>query len=253
MPEAPLILLSNDDGVAAPGLMALHAALGPVGEVHIVAPEREQSANSHSLTLHRPLRHRRVEPRIHAIDGTPADCVYVALYYEGMLPRRPSLVLSGINVGPNLGSDIHYSGTVAAAREGALRGIPSIALSMCDGADLGLAAGTARDMASRLLSARPPDGPAPLLNVNFPAGTPRGVRVTSLGRRMYHDEVIARLDPRGREYFWLGGPGHGNELLEGSDTEAIEHGYVAVTALLTDVTHGGHFELATWVARAEER
>src|SRR5690606_17768279 len=130
MAERPLILLSNDDGVAARGLRTLREALLAIGDVVTVAPATEQSANSHSLTLSRPLRHREVEEGVHSIDGTPADCIYVALYRERFLPRWPDLVVSGINHGYNLGTDVFYSGTVAAAREGALRGIPSIAFSL---------------------------------------------------------------------------------------------------------------------------
>src|SRR5688500_9165878 len=133
MGDRPLILVSNDDGVYAPGLAALREAVAELGEVVTVAPLTEQSAGSHSLTLSRPLRHREVAPGVHAIDGSPADCIYVALFHESMLPRRPDLVLSGVNHGPNLGSDVFYSGTVAAAREASLRGIPAIAFSNAGG------------------------------------------------------------------------------------------------------------------------
>ena len=250
--ERPLILVSNDDGVRAPGCIALREAMERIGDAFTVAPEREQSANSHSLTLHRPLRHRRLDERVHAIDGTPADCVYVALYQKGLLPRRPDLVVSGINHGPNLGSDTHYSGTVAAAREGALRGIPSIAFSNFGTLDLSIAADFASTIASRLLSATMPPGLPALLNVNFPAETPKGMRPTRLGKRLYVDEVLVRRDPRGREYIWIGGPGAPHDHVEGSDTEAIEHGYVSVTPLMIDVTHGEHFGLAAWVAGPSE-
>ena len=249
--ERPLILVSNDDGVRARGCVALREAMERVGDAYTVAPEREQSANSHSLTLHRPLRHRRLDDRVHAIDGTPADCVYVALYQQGLLPRRPDLVVSGINHGPNLGSDTHYSGTVAAAREGALRGIPSIAFSNFATLDLAVAADYAATIASRLLSATMPPGLPALLNVNFPAETPKGIRATRLGKRLYKDEVLVRNDPRGREYIWIGGPGESHDHVEGSDTEAIEQGFVSVTPLMIDVTHAEHFGLAAWVAGPE--
>ncbi len=250
--ERPLILVSNDDGVRARGCVALREALEPAFDVYTVAPEREQSANSHSLTLHRPLRVRRHDERVFAVDGTPADCVYVALYHTDLLPRRPELVVSGINRGPNLGSDTHYSGTVAAAREGALRGIPAIAFSLYEGGEYGACAELAAEMASRLLSATLPPGPPALLNVNFPEGTPKGVRATRLGRRLYADEVVVRTDPRGREYIWIGGPGARHEHVEGSDTEAVEEGYASVTPLMIDVTHAAHLDLARWVAGPEE-
>lgn len=250
--ERPLILVSNDDGVRARGCVALREAMERVGDAYTVAPEREQSANSHSLTLHRPLRHRALDERVHAVDGTPADCVYVALYHTSLLPRRPDLVVSGINHGPNLGSDTHYSGTVAAAREGALRGIPSIAFSNFGDLDLESAGDIAAAIASRLLSATMPPGLPALLNVNFPSGKPRGIRATRLGKRLYTDEVLVRNDPRGREYIWIGGPGAHHEHLDGSDTEAIEEGYVSVTPLMIDVTHVEHFGLAAWVAGSRE-
>lgn len=247
----PLILVSNDDGVRAKGCRALRQAMEVVGDVYTVAPEREQSANSHSLTLHRPLRHREIDERVHAVDGTPADCVYVGLYHTGLLPRRPDLVVSGINSGPNLGSDTHYSGTVAAAREGALRGIPSMAFSIFLGGDLGHAAEMSAQMAKRLLEAEHPAGPPALLNVNFPIGVPRGVRATRLGKRLYADEVVVREDPRGREYIWIGGPGAEHDHVDGSDTEAIDEGYVSVTPLMIEVTHADHLGLAAWVAGPE--
>lgn len=246
--QRPLILVSNDDGVRAAGCVALREAMEAVGDAYTVAPEREQSANGHSLTLHRPLRIRQLGDRVHAVDGTPADCVYVALYHADLLPRRPDLVVSGINRGPNLGSDTHYSGTVAAAREGALRGIPAMAFSICDGGELETAAQLAAEMATRLLSATLPPGPPALLNVNFPSGTPKGIRATRLGRRLYADEVVVRTDPRGREYIWIGGPGARHEHVEGSDTEAIEEGWASVTPLMIDVTHASHLGLAAWVA-----
>lgn len=247
----PLILVSNDDGVRAKGCRALREAMESVADVYTVAPEREQSANSHSLTLHRPLRHRKIDERVHAVDGTPADCVYVALYHDRLLPRRPDLVVSGINRGPNLGSDTHYSGTVAAAREGALRGVPAMAFSIFEGGDLGHAADLAAKMAARLIEAERPAGPPALINVNFPIGVPKGVRATRLGRRLYADEVVVRKDPRGREYIWIGGPGAKHDPVEGSDTEAIDEGYASVTPLMIDVTHADHLGLAAWIAGAE--
>ncbi len=171
MTQRPLILLSNDDGVAARGIRTLHATLSTFADVVVVAPQTEQSANSHALTLARPLRHRLVDG-FHAIDGTPADCIYVGLYWKNLMPRTPDLVVSGINHGYNLGSDTFYSGTVAAAREGALRGIPAIAFSlgMGEGSSFDSVAPIAGAIVERVLAmpSRAEGTRPPLLNVNFP-------------------------------------------------------------------------------------
>lgn len=247
----PLILQSNDDGVYAPGLRLLRAALERVGDVVTVAPLFEQSANSHSLTLARPLRHREVDG-LHAIDGTPADCVYVALYRAQFLARRPDLVVSGINHGYNLGTDTFYSGTVAAAREGALRGVPSIAFSQGPGGSMERSAELAARIVERFLASGTKGGM--LLNVNFPAGRDLalGVRATILGRRLYDDEVVTRLDPRNHEYFWIGGPASRHEPVEGSDTEAVDAGYASITPLRLDATSPDHLGLAAFVAGTGE-
>ncbi len=254
MAARPLILLSNDDGVHARGLRSLREALGLIADVVTVAPTDEQSAGSHSLTLSRPLRHRMLDDDLHGIDGTPADCIYVALYRERFLPRWPDLVVSGINHGFNLGTDIFYSGTVAAAREGALRGIPAIAFSLGPKGSFDEAAKVATVLCARMLD-RPgirEGDRGVLLNVNFPPSLPyRGVRATRLGRRVYHDEVTVRTDPRGKEYYWIGGPGaHPHEPLEGSDTEAVDDGWVSVSPLLLDATEPDDLGLAAWVAGA---
>jgi 5'-nucleotidase len=247
--EKPLILVVNDDGVAAKGNIVLREALEAVGEVWTIAPAREQSTNSHSLTLHKPLRLSQVKERVYAINGTPADCTYVALFHADLLPRRPDVVVSGINHGPNLGSDIHYSGTVAAARESALKGIPSFAMSALSTKNLEACAQHAVEIVGRLLSAELDDGPAPLLNVNFPRGEIQGIRTTRLGRRTYDDTIEVRTDPRGREYMWIGGPGpRPHEEIEGSDTQAVDQGWASVTPLNLDVTYGAHFGIAAWVA-----
>jgi 5'-nucleotidase len=254
MGTEPLILLSNDDGVRAPGILALHEALVGLGRVIVVAPEREQSAGSHAITLSRPLRHRLIGDDVHAIDGTPVDCIYVAMHYGGLLARRPDVVVSGINHGPNMGFDVFYSGTVAAAREGALRGIPAVAFSMAGPpSDLPQHASVARRMVERLLEVGPSAGEAPLINVNFPVGPAKGTRATCLGRRHYAEGVDVRSDPRGREYFWIGGPGEPqNEPVEGSDTEAVEQGLVSVTPLLLRATNGDGFGIAAHVAGPPE-
>jgi 5'-nucleotidase len=258
MQARPLLLLSNDDGVHADGIRSLHAELLRLGDVVVVAPLTEQSANSHSLTLARPLRHRLVDG-FHAIDGTPADCIYVALYGKRFLDRRPDLVVSGINHGYNLGSDTFYSGTVAAAREGALRGIPAMAFSLgsaprgaTERPTMKGTAVLATTLVERMLRAPLPTGQehAPLLNVNFPGGiaTPIGVRATRLGRRRYDDEVEIREDPRGREYFWVGGPNAFHDPAAGSDTEAVDEGLVSITPLALDASRADHIPLATLVA-----
>ncbi|MBI5513467.1 MAG: 5'/3'-nucleotidase SurE [Deltaproteobacteria bacterium] len=232
LPPRPVVLCTNDDGLHARGLQALVAALTPLAEVYVVAPETEQSASSHAITLARPLRLRPVRERVWALDGTPVDCVYVALHHTSLLPGRPSVVVSGINHGPNLGGDVFYSGTVAGAREGALRGIASVAFSMPSGADPEALAPVAAAMAMALASAPG----APLVNVNFPKGERLGTRVTRLGPRLYEDLVEVRLDPRGRGYLWIGGPKVTNVRTKGTDTAAYEHGLVSVTPLRLDLT-----------------
>jgi 5'-nucleotidase len=245
----PVVLLSNDDGHASRGIRTLRDAVATWADVVIVAPETEQSATSHSLSLHRPLRAREVEPGIFAIDGTPADCVYVALHAEKrFLPRWPDLVLSGINRGLNLGQDAFYSGTVAAAREGALRGVPAIAASAHVRADLARVADLTSKMARRLFeitcgSLGPilRTGPSlarktPLLNLNVPLEWTGEVRRTRLGARLYEEIIDFRTDPRGREYLWVGGPGVRHESDPGSDTDAYDEGAASMTPLVLDMT-----------------
>ncbi len=230
----PLVLLSNDDGYRALGINTLAAALRTVADVVICAPEVEQSAASHALSLHRPLRLFRHGEGIFSVDGTPADCVYVALYALGrVLPRRPDVVMSGLNHGVNLGDDVFYSGTVAAAREGALKGVPALACSAALDADLGRAAALATQLMLQLALAG--DSRPLLLNVNFPPGSEWGIKTTRLGHRVYQDEVEFRKDPRGREYLWLGGPGAEHRPIAGSDTEAFDAGLVSVTPLVLDL------------------
>jgi 5'-nucleotidase len=237
----PLVLLSNDDGVTAPGLRALRDALSAHADVIVCAPEINQSATSHALSLSRILRVRKVEASIFAVDGTPADCVYVALHSgTRILPRRPDLAVSGMNHGLNLGVDVFYSGTVAAAREAALRGIPSVAVSADSGADRAAAARLGAEVAMRALAAHTRDGeakrPAALLNVNVPPGDRWPLRATRLGARMYAEDVDYRRDPRGREYLWIGGAGEvRHDHVPGSDTEAYDAGAASVTPLSLDL------------------
>ncbi|MBW1830967.1 MAG: 5'/3'-nucleotidase SurE [Deltaproteobacteria bacterium] len=248
MSDRPLILVSNDDGVAAVGIVALREALAGFADVYTVAPQLEQSAKSHSITLHHPLRFHEVEPRVWAVDGTPADCVYVAFFLADLLPRRPDLVVSGINHGPNLGNDVHYSGTVAAAREGTLRGVPSIAFSNSS-SDMEGAAQYAKRFCKQLLGTTAPEGQAVLLNVNFPPVPPKGIRATRLGLRLYADEVEVRDDPRGRHYLWIGGPGHvKSHPVEGADTEALDEGLISITPLSIEATQPDHMGVAAYVA-----
>ncbi len=233
-----IILVSNDDGIHAAGVRALEAALAPLGEVWVVAPDREQSAASHSLSLHRPLRVEPAGPRRLAVDGTPTDCVNLAI--NGILPERPRLVVSGVNHGANLGDDITYSGTVSAAIEGTLLGVPSIAVSvvMRNGVDFSPAAEFAARLARRILqSGLPADT---LLNVNVPAlplSALRGYTVTKQGKRRYGDAIVEKVDPRGKKYYWIGGEDLGFIPEEGTDFSAVEAGSISVTPLRLDLTN----------------
>ena len=241
------VLLSNDDGVHAPGLKALAAAFEG-DEVWVVAPDREQSASSHAISLHRPLRIHELSPRWYAVDGTPTDAVYMGLNHV-LRGARPDLVLSGINHGPNLANDVLYSGTVAAAMEGALLGVNALAVSLAGPPphEFGEAARFAVALARRVASSPPP---APLLlNVNVPPGRIRGYRFVRLGKRTYGNEVVEKTDPRGRKYYWIGGEGGPtNEDIPGSDCNAaLLDGLVSVTPLHLDSTHDAVLqELRSW-------
>ncbi len=234
MSSRPLVLLSNDDGVSAPGLLSLREALLASFDVVVCAPETNQSATSHSLTLGRPLRLRCHGEGLFAVDGTPADAVYVALHAgTRVLQRRPDLCVSGLNHGLNLGIDVFYSGTVAAAREAALRGIVSIAFSADARADRARACDFARHLALEVAQGAPAGGA--LFNVNFPAAGDWRVRATKLGRRAYEDEVDFRVDPRNGEYLWIGGGNPVHHDAPGSDTEAYDAGEVGITPLSLDL------------------
>ena len=241
------VLLSNDDGVHAPGLAALAAAFDG-DEVWIVAPDREQSASSHAISLHRPLRMHELGPRRFAVDGTPTDAVYMGLNLV-LRSARPDVVVSGVNHGPNLGNDVLYSGTVAAAMEAALLGVNAIAVSLAapPPLDFAEAARFAATLARRVV-ANPPPAPL-LLNVNVPPGPVRGYRFVRLGRRTYGSEVVEKTDPRGRKNYWIGGEGGPtNEDIPGSDCNAaMLDGLVAVTPLHLDSTHDAVLqELRNW-------
>src|SRR5262245_32331063 len=229
----PTLLVTNDDGINAPGLAALARAVEDLGEVHVLAPEREQSACGHALTLHRPLRVDRVGERRFSVNGTPSDCVNLGVL--GFLSERPVLVLSGINHGSNLGDDVTYSGTVSAAMEGTLLGVPSIAVSLASGGDLDEAGRVARLAAMRVLVSGLPE--KTLLNVNVPAVPPRGIRLTRLGHRVYEGKIVEQADPRGRPHYWIGAGPPQWGLLEGTDMGAVHDGFVAMTPLHLDLTH----------------
>jgi 5'-nucleotidase len=230
------ILVTNDDGIYSEGLRKLTDALKPLGEVTVVAPDREQSAASHALTLNRPLRMMQLQKNEWIVDGTPTDCVNLAVL-KLMKKARPDIVVSGINFGPNLGDDVTYSGTISAAFEGALLNIPSIALSALVGEHFSFdrCAEFAAEL-TRYVLEQPPN-PQIVLNVNFPVTEFRGVRVTRLGKRVYGEGVVEREDPRGRKYYWIGGDPPTWHAGEGTDFDAIEKGFVSITPLHLDLTH----------------
>ena len=247
-PSRPVILVSNDDGIHAPGLAALATALETAGEVWVVAPDRERSAVGHALTLHRPLTADPLGPRRFAVNGTPSDCVNLALL--GLLPVRPQVVVAGVNAGSNLGDDVTYSGTVSAALEAALLGVPGLAVSLVQPtgpASYRPAARAAARLAQLLL--RGPSRGVMLLNVNVPPGEPRGVKLTRLSRRLYSEKVVERQDPRGRRYFWIGVGPPTWEAGEDTDYAAVHAGYVSVTPLMLDLTdYPGLRGLKDWEA-----
>jgi 5'-nucleotidase len=237
------LLCTNDDGILAYGLECLVRAAETLGDVTVVAPDREQSATSHSLTLHHPLRPVRRGDRRFQVDGTPTDCVMLAV--EALMPERPSFVLSGINHGQNMGEDVLYSGTVAAAMEGLSLGIPSIAVSFAGGdlrADVSLLdqqVNVLGPLLARLTSLSPFPRDT-LLNINLPpvAGDRiKGVRLTRLGRRVYSDSLKPMRDPWGREIYWIGGGSIAWTGEEDSDFRAVQDGFISVTPLHLDLTH----------------
>ena len=244
------LLLSNDDGILAKGLGILEQAVTPLGDIHVVAPDREQSATSHSLTLHHPLRPVRLGEKRWQVDGTPTDCVLLAC--EALLDERPDFVLSGINHGPNMGEDVLYSGTVAAAMEGLALGIPAIALSFAGSllradAMLETQVPQIRSLVSHLMQLKTFPGDT-LLNVNLPAVPGpeiKGVRLTRLGRRVFSDSITKMKDPWGREILWIGGGSVEWSGPEDSDFRAVHDGYISVAPLHLDLTHRDILETAT--------
>src|SRR6187399_1160290 len=235
------ILVTNDDGYFSPGIEALAAAMQPFGQVTVVAPQTEASAVGHALTLRRPLRLERVSEHVYAVDGTPTDCINIAI--DEVLTHPPDLVVSGINRGLNVGDDVTYSGTVAGALEGALLGYPAIAVSLqWPRGDWNFepAANVAASLAAALLDR--PLAPRTFLSVNVPSGAIKGVRVTVQARRNHITKVDRRLDPRGRPYFWIEEAQDDWEPHDRSDRQAITDGYVSVTPLQPDLTDHGALE-----------
>ncbi|MBL8444731.1 MAG: 5'/3'-nucleotidase SurE [Zoogloeaceae bacterium] len=234
------ILLSNDDGYFAPGIAALAEALKDLADITVVAPERDRSGASNSLTLDRPLSLRRATNGFFFVNGTPTDCVHLAV--TGMLEHLPDMVVSGVNHGANMGDDTIYSGTVAAATEGFLLGVPSLAVSLVSksSVEFEAAARVARDLVLRFQ--RAPFRQPVLLNVNVPEGRYedlRGVRVTRLGKRHKAEPVVRDTTPRGDEVFWVGPAGKAADAGEGTDFHAVSNGFVSVTPLQIDLTHNG--------------
>ncbi|MGZ6099444.1 MAG: 5'/3'-nucleotidase SurE [Myxococcaceae bacterium] len=249
------ILICNDDGIGSAGLAALAEAVEPLGEVWVVAPEHEQSAASHAISLTRPLRIRKVKPRWFAVDGTPTDCAYLAIHHL-MKDEAPALAVSGINHGPNMADDVVYSGTVAAAMEATLLGVPAIAFSLVArgrGLDFTHAARFAGALTRAALSQTLPT--RMLLNVNVPASEPRGWAVTRLGRHSYGNRVVENTDPRGRRYYWIGGTEYSHEDLPGSDCNAVlDEQLISVTPVLLDMTDLPRMEeLMRWPVDGFER
>ncbi len=238
------ILLSNDDGVTSEGLSALADALSHLGEVYTVAPDRDQSASSHSLTLTRPLRMEKISERKFSVDGTPTDCINLAV--NGILKDgKPDLVVSGINTAANMGDDITYSGTVSATMEATLLKIPSIAVSMNAKKDFVFQTGAhyARLVAELVLQTGLPEDT--LLNVNvpnLPLGRVKGIRITRQGKRVYKTPIVEKTDPRGKKYYWIGGDKLDSVPIENSDIASVEDGYVSVTPIKLDMTDYAYME-----------
>lgn len=234
-----MVLVTNDDGVNSLGIVALAHAMQRVGEVVVVAPDRERSAVGHALTLHHPLRVSDLGSGVFSIDGTPTDCVNIGIHK--LLSKKPDVVVSGVNHGGNLGDDITYSGTVSAAMEATLMGIPAIAVSLVTsglGKNFSAAAAIAASLASVVVKkGLPPDT---FLNVNVPDMDENQLCypiITSQGKREYEGEIISKVDPRGRNYYWIGGNAPQFRDVEGTDYHAIKRGHVSITPLHLDLTN----------------
>ncbi|MBN1271179.1 MAG: 5'/3'-nucleotidase SurE [Candidatus Aminicenantes bacterium] len=235
--EKKRILLTNDDGYLAEGIQCLFRLLSPIYDVSIVAPDREKSAASLALTLHHPLRMKKIQPKIYAVEGTPADCVYMAV--EKVLCGKPDLLISGFNHGPNVGQqDISYSGTVAGAKQGSFLDIPSLAVSLVPDANkifhFEPAAEVVRKIAVRMLKTAGLNRTT--FNINFPPPPFKGIRMAPLGWKSYHPQVIEKKDPRNRSYYWIGMGSTRAEGTSESDVKVIHQGYITVTPLHHDTT-----------------
>jgi 5'-nucleotidase len=232
-----LILITNDDGIHSAGLQALADELQSIGRVAVAAPDRERSAIGHALTLHAPLRAEEIAKDRWAVSGTPTDAVSLGI--QGLLKMKPDLVVSGINKGSNMGDDLTYSGTVAAAMEATLMGVPSMAISLAGQKfkydDFKDAARVAKQLADTILEHGLPADT--FINVNVPETPPKGVLITRQGKRVYEDAVVENRDPRGRSYYWIGAGELGFQDLEGTDFHALHRGYVSVTPLHLDLTN----------------
>lgn len=238
----PVILVTNDDGVHSPGLAALLGAMKTLGDAYVVAPDRERSAVSHALTMHRPLKVDELQERIYSINGTPSDCVAIGV--NKLLPARPAFVASGINRGANLGDDITYSGTVSAAIESTIMGIPAFAVSLVirGRSNMELHFDTAARISEKIGSyilahSLPYDT---LLNVNvpdLPYGNLRGIKLTRQGKRIYDDSIQETFDPHGEKHYWIGGGKPYWEHGEDTDIQAVQESYVSVTPIHLDLTN----------------
>jgi 5'-nucleotidase len=245
--EKVRILITNDDGIHAEGIEALENALREVGDVFVVAPESEMSGASHSLTLSRPLRIRRIDERHWTVDGTPTDCVTLALNRILPFEQRPHICASGINHGANLGDDATYSGTVAGAMEATILGVPAIAFSLAvsRNQDFTASAKIAKQITEKAIKEGLPNGT--LLNINIPKGEPKGIRVTKQGFKDARPIISEHTDPRGKLYYWIGEERNGFHAEGGTDFEAIDEGFVSVTPMRSDLTNHQAIELLkTW-------
>lgn len=236
-PERTRILVTNDDGYHAEGILALEAALEDIGDVYVVAPESEMSGASHSLTLARPLRITQRGERHWTVDGTPTDCVTLALNQVLTADQRPHICCTGINPGANLGDDATYSGTVAGALEATILGVPGLAFSLSAYRDHNFteSAKIAKQITEKALAEGIPDGT--LLNVNVPKGVPAGIRITKQGFKNARPVISEHIDPRGKLYYWIGEERTGFRAEGGTDFEAIDEGYVSVTPMRSDLTN----------------
>jgi len=244
-----LILVSNDDGIYSDGIRVLAEQLKKIARVVVAAPDREKSAASHSLTLHRPLRIQNIKKNYYAISGTPTDCITLGVYE--ILKKKPDLIVSGINHGGNLGDDVHYSGTVSAAMEGAIMGIPAIAMSLVtrdDNPRYLPAAQFAVRLARQVAKNGLPHGMVLNVNVpNCPAKKIKGYAYCKLGKRNYGDIIVEKLDPRNKKYYWIGGDESGYDDIPGSDCNAILEKKISITPLQVDMTSYAFLEkIRTW-------